>query len=109
MIKHYVLGLVSVLMLAGCELDKEKVAREKIEALKNVFEASRSGQVDVSATQPITSDSLNRCIVQMVETKAKLDAIQVDYAETPSVQSVETHRLYRNINDQLMTCQETKY
>ena len=109
MIKHYVLGLASVLMLAGCEADKEKVAREKIDAIKNVFEARRSGQVDISATQPITSDSLNRCIVQMVETKAKLDAIQVDYAETPSVQSVETRRLHSNIDNQLLTCQATRY
>ena len=109
MIKYYVVGLVSVLMLAGCEVDKETVAREKIDAIKNMLDARRSGQLDVSVIQPITSDSLNRCIVQMVETKAKLDAIQVDYSETPSVQSVDTHRLYSKVNSQLMACQGTQF
>lgn len=109
MIKYYVVGVVSVLMLAGCEVDKEKVAREKIQAIKNMLDARRSGQLDVSVIQPITSDSLNRCIVQMVETKAKLDAIQVDYSETPSVQSVDTRRLYSKVSSQLMVCQGTKF
>ncbi|MFP3515344.1 hypothetical protein SB766_03985 [Pseudomonas sp. SIMBA_077] len=107
-IKHSVVGVVMVLVLTGCEADKNTVAREKIDAIKQLVAARSIAPVEASFTQLLIADNVNRCIVQMAVSKAKLDAIQIDYAETQTVQSLETRTLHSNINDQLTTCLEAK-
>ncbi|HCN62280.1 MAG TPA: hypothetical protein DIT33_02650 [Pseudomonas sp.] len=107
-IKHCAVVFLSVLVLAGCEADKDKIAREKVEAIKQVIATRTLEYADISSSQPLRSDNVNRCIVQMSENKAKLDAIQVDYAETQTVQSSDTHTLYSLINYQLTACKDAR-
>ncbi len=107
-IKHSVVGVVMVLVLTGCEADKNTVAQEKIDAIKQLVAARSIAPIETSYTQLLMSDNVNRCIVQMTVSKAKLDAIQIDYAETQTVQSLETRTLYGNINEQLTVCQNAQ-
>jgi len=107
-IKHSVVGVFIVLVLSGCEADKNTVAREKIDAIKQLVAARSVAPVEASFAQLLMSDNVNRCIVQLAVSKAKLDAIQIDYAETQTVQSLETRALYGKINDQLTVCKDAQ-
>jgi len=108
-VKHSAVVFLSISVLVGCEGDKDQVAREKIEAIKQIVATRNQEDIDVYSVQPLLPDNLNRCIVQMTENKAKLDAIQVDYAETQTVQSSDTHTLYSMISYQLTACKDARH